>query len=166
LHDWALGVDPSPVRSSVAQPSLAQSLTLDPDEVDDRFVLGRLYGLLERLCTALRQQRRVCRHLVLTIRHSDHVEEAAQQTLPHSTCWEADLEPVLTRLFFRCFRRRVRLTHLTLSVTQLEPPAEQLSLFDELEPAAPPRSHRLSLALDAIRAKFGERAVSWGKTRP
>jgi DNA polymerase IV len=165
LHDWASGVDPSPVRSSVAQPSLEQSLTLDPDEVDDRFLLGRLYGLLERLCTALRQQRRVCRHLVLTIRHSDHVEETAQQILPQGTWWEVDLEPVLARLFYRCFRRRVRLTRLSLHVGRLEPPAEQLSLFDGPEPAVPPRAHRLSLALDAIRARFGEQAVSWGRTQ-
>jgi DNA polymerase-4 len=60
-------------------------------------------------------------------------------------------------------RRRVRLTRLTLQAGRLEPPVEQLSLFD-VWTSAPPASHRLSRALDAIRAKFGEQSLSWGRT--
>jgi DNA polymerase-4 len=112
----------------------------------------------------LRQQRRVCRQLSLTVRHSDHVEREAHETLAHSTYWESDLKPVLTRLFLRCFRRRVRLAHLTLQVAQLGAPAEQLSLFDEPETIISQRSHRLALALDSIRSKFGTHSIAWGTT--
>ncbi len=52
---------------------------------------------------------------------------------------------------------------MTLQAERLEPPAEQLSLFDEAAPV-PPSSHRLSTTLDVIRARFGERSVRWGKT--
>ncbi len=166
LHDWAIGIDSSPVHSPIAQPVIERSTHLDPDEVDDRFLLGRLYQLLEQICATLRQQQRMCRHISLTVHHSDHVEQAAQETLPHSTYWETDLQPVLTRLFYRCFRRRVRLTRLKLEVSQLEPPVQQLSLFSESEAGIPPRTHRLSLALDHIRAKFGDHALSWGRTLP
>lgn len=164
LHDWALGIDPSPVHPPIAQPTIEHSIRLDPDEVDDQRLLGRLYRLLEQLCTTLRQQQRMCRSVSLTVRHSDHVEQTAQHLLPHGTYWETDLQPVLTGLFYRCFRRRVRLTRLTLQVRRLEPPAQQLSLFDESESAVLPHAHRLSLALDQIRTKFGEHAVAWGKT--
>ena len=163
LHNWARGIDPSPVHHPAAQPMIERIFALAPDEVDDPLLLGRLYGLLEALCTILRQQQRVCRRLRLSIRHSDHVEHAAHERLPHGTCWEADLQPVLIRLFSRCMRRRVRVTRLTLQVDRLESPAEQLSLFDEPTPV-PPASHRLSRALDAIRAKFGEQSLCWGKT--
>ena len=88
----------------------------------------------------------------------------AQQLLPHGTYWEADLQPVLAQLFMRCFRRRIRLQRILLRVDRLEPPAEQLKLFSEPSAVVEPASHRLSLALDAIRAKFGEGAVSWGRT--
>lgn len=164
LHDWALGIDSSPVRSPITQPVIERIIRLDPDEVDDRLLLGRLYGLLEQLCATLRQQGRVCRHIALTVRHSNHVERTAQERLPHGTYWEIDLHPIVTRLFYRCFHRRIRLTRLTLQVGRLESPAEQLSLFDEPKPTVLPCSHRLSLALDDIRAKFGERALSWGRT--
>ena len=163
LQNWALGIDPSPVHPPTAQPMIERTLPLDPDEVDDPLLLGRLYGLLEALCATLRQQQRMCRRLRLFLRHSDHVERTAHERLPHGTCWEADLQPVLTRLFYRCLRRRVRVTRLTLQIDGLESPAEQLSLFDEAA-SVPPASHRLSAALDAIRAKFGEQALCWGKT--
>ena len=90
-----------------------------------------------QICATLRQQQRMCRLIALTVRHSDHVEQTAQETLVHGTYWEVDLQPVLTRLFYRCFRRRVRLTHLRLQVGRLEPPAQQLSLFDESESCHP-----------------------------
>lgn len=164
LRNWALGIDPSPVRPQVEQPAIQRSIRLDPNEVDDQLLLGRLYQLLEQLCATLRQQRRVCRRLQLAIQHSDHHEQIAQQMLSRGTYWEADLQPVLTRLFARCFRRRVRLQRMTLQADHLEPPAEQLSLFEESESLVEPAHHRLSLALDRIRAKFGEGAVSWGRT--
>jgi DNA polymerase IV len=164
LHAWALGIDSSPVRPPVERPSIARSLRLNPDEVDDQALLGRLYGLSEQICARLREQRQVCRRLLLAIRHSDHHEETARQMLPCGTCWEADLQPVLARLFVRCFRRRVRLQRMTLQVDHLGPPAEQLSLFDDPISTAPPAHHRLSLALDQIRMKFGEQALSWGRT--
>jgi DNA polymerase-4 len=163
LQNWALGIDPSPVHAPAAQPMIERTLLLDPDEVDDSLLLGRLYGLLEALCATLRHQQRVCRRLRLSLRHSDHVERAAYERLPHGTCWEADLQPVLNRLFYRCLRRRVRITRLTLQIDRLQSPAEQLSLFDEAA-SVPPTSHRLSMALDAIRAKFGERSLRWGNT--
>lgn len=164
LHNWALGIDPSPVRPPIAQPVIERSMRLDPDEVDDRFVQGTLYRLLEQICATLRQQQRVCRLIMLTVRHSDHVEQTAQQILPQGTYWEVDLQPVLTGLFYRSFKRRVRLTQLILRVTRLEPPAQQLLLFNELESTVLPRSRRLILALDQIRTKFGEQALSWGRT--
>ena len=164
LHDWALGIDPSPVHPPTTQPVIEHSIHVDPDEVDDRLLVGRLYRLSEQICATLRQRQCMCRHISLTVWHSDHVEQTAHDTLPHGTYWEVDLHPLLTHLFYRCFHRRVRLTRLTLQVSRLETPATQLSLFDESESVALPRSHRLSLALDSIRAKFGEQALSWGRT--
>jgi DNA polymerase-4 len=164
LRDWALGIDPSPVHPPITQPVIERSTHLDPDEVDDRVLMGQLYRLLEQMCTTLRQQQRVCRLIALTVRHSDHVEHTTQEPLRHGTYWEADLHPVLTRLFYRCFNRRVRLTRMILRVSRLEPLAQQLSLFDELNSLSLPRAHRLALALDQIRARFGEQALSWGRT--
>ena len=164
LHHWAQGIDCSPVHPPITQPVIERATHLNPDEVDDQVLLGRLCRLLEQICTTLRQQQRVCRRIVLTVRHSDHVERTAEETLPQGTFWEVDLQPALTRLFHRCFNRRVRLTRMMLRVSRLEPPVQQLSLFDGANSLSLPRAHRLALALDQIRAKFGEQALSWGRT--
>lgn len=166
LHDWASGIDPSPVRSPANQPAIERSLRLNPEEIDDDMLLKRLYVLLEDLCATLRQQGRVCRRLQLIVRHSDHYHQFAQQRLRHATYWEADLKPVLRRLFIRCFRRRIRLQHVALQVDRLESPTEQLGLFETWTASTPPVHQRLSLAVDRIRAKFGAQAVSWGAVRP
>ncbi|NGZ97114.1 MAG: hypothetical protein CV089_13520 [Nitrospira sp. WS110] len=164
LHDWAQGIDCSPVHPLTTQPVIERVIHLDPDDVDDRVLLGRLYRLLEQICTTLRQHQRVCRLIMLTVRHRDHVERTAEEPLPQGTFWEVDLQPALTRLFYRCFTRRVRLTRMMLRVSRLEPASQQLSLFDESDSLSFPRAHRLALALDQIRAKFGEQALSWGRT--
>lgn len=171
LHDWARGVDPSPVLPAVQHPNVERSIVISPDEIDDAQLLGSLYHLLEHLCRTLRGQGRVCRHLQLTIRHSDHVEISKHQFLDPGTWWESDLYPHLKGLFFRCFRRRVRLRTMTVRVDHLESPAHQwgaqLSLFDDERKTfvQHERAHRLTLALDRLRTRFGEQAIQRGHTR-
>lgn len=165
LHEWSLGIDPTPVRAAIEQPSLERTRRLDPDVIDDDVVLGHAYDLLEQLCRGLRQQQRVCRRLVLTLRQSDHIERSAHRTLETGTYWEHDLAGVLKTLFFAACRRRVRLQRIALRAEALEPPSEQLALFapdPSPEQTAALRRQRVSLAVDRVRERFGDAAVRWG----
>ncbi len=164
LHDWALGLDPSPVLPPPQRSRLEESLVVEPDELDEGRLLGLLYDLLERLCRELRKQQRACRCLTLTLRHSDHVVLTGRQPLPSGTHWEAELFPRLQALFQRRFRRRVRVRSMTLGAEVLVPVEGQLSLFPE--ESVQRRSRNLSLALDRLRERFGERAIAFGRTAP
>jgi DNA polymerase-4 len=184
IHRWARGIDLSPVLPPARQPRLEVVQTLEPDELDDERLLGRLSSLLERLCRELRRQQRICERLTLTLRHSDHVETARTGALIPGTHWEVDMEPCLKTLFARCFRRRVRVRRLALDAEALGAPDTQLSLFDvDHEPQssalspqhstlsdespgwpARARARRLALALDRLRGRFGERVIWHGKT--
>jgi DNA polymerase IV len=173
LHAWAHGIDPSPVLPPMQQVCVERSRAISPDEIDDDRLRGLLYGLLEQICRILRRQQRVCGRLALTIRHSDHVEVRKQQPIDPPTSWESDLYPHLMHLFSRCFQRRVRLCAMILNAEDLQSSGEsagqQLSLFDLDKPDAikrPDRSHRLTLALDRIRDRFGDPAITWGHTGP
>lgn len=73
LSRWAQGIDTVPVWLPLTQPSLNETVLLDPDEIDDPVLIGRLLDALQRLCRTLRSQRRVCGNLVLTIHYSDQV---------------------------------------------------------------------------------------------
>ncbi len=161
LSRWSCGIDPTPVLPPPAQPELEESVMLEPDEVDDGRLLGRLANLLERLCRTLRQQRRVCHGLTLTLRYSDHIEATKHQLVRPGTCWEVDLTPPLVSLFQRCFRRRVRIRLLTLGVTGLTGLAEQMSLFDEGSALDQQRARaqRLAVAVDRLRGRFDEREL-------
>lgn len=167
LSRWAQGIDHAPVLHPAIQPSLEETITLEPDEVDDPVLWGKLLDALQRLCRMLRGQRRVCKSLSLTIRYSDQVEVTKQERLTLETCWEADLSSPLYAIFQRCFRRRVRLRQMTVSMTGLTALAEQGSLFDERPielQRKQERARSLAVALDKLHARFGEQAIRYGRT--
>jgi DNA polymerase-4 len=167
LSRWAQGIDHAPVLHPATQPSLEETVTLEPDAVDDPVLWGNLLDVLQRLCHILRSQRRVCKSLSLTIRYSDQIEVTKHERLAQETCWEVDLSSPVYALFQRCFRRRVRLRQKTVSMTGLTAFAEQGSLFDERPPGAQRKREReksLAVALDTLHARFGEQAIRYGRS--
>jgi len=167
LSRWAQGIDHVPVLPPAIQPCLEDTIALEPDEVDDCVLWGKLLDVLQRLCRMLRSQRRVCRSLSLTIRYSDQVEVTKRERVLSETCWEIDLSPVLSSLFQRCFRRRIRLRLMTVSLTGLTAFAEQGALFDETPLATQrtrERAQHLAVALDRLHVRFGEQAIRYGRS--
>lgn len=109
----------------------------------------------------------MCKSLSLTIRHRDQIEVTKQERLTQETCWEADLSSQLYVLFQRCFRRRVRLRQMTLSMTGLTAYAEQVSLFDQRPIDSQRKQERaksLAGALDTLHARYGEQAIRYGRS--
>ncbi len=164
LHDWACGLDPTPVRPQGQQPRLETSCLLEPDEIDRDRLSALLSQLLERVCGELRRQQRACRRLTVTIRYSDHVQASGRHAVLPGSQWEEDMSGILMRLFARLFQRRVRIRALTVGAECLMAAEEQLSLFsdDGATSAHVTRARGLALALDRIRARFGERAIRRG----
>jgi DNA polymerase IV len=167
LSRWAQGIDHAPVLHPAIQPSLEETITLEPDELDDPVLWGKLLNALQRLCRTLRSQRRVCKSLSLTIRYSDQIEVTKQERLTQETCWEVDLSSSLSVLLLRCFRRRVRLRQMTLSMSSLSTYAEQASLFDDRPlnvQRKQERARSLVVALDKLHTRFGEQAIRYGRS--
>ena len=162
LHNWAQGIDASPVLSPSRQKCFEESFTLESDELDETRLLGLLFRLLERLCRRLRRQQQVCHGLALTLRYCDHVSARGQQMLSCGTQWEAELFAHVTALFHRSFRRRVRIRSLTLGVEYLASLDNQLSLFPETTSDRRPRL--VTLALDRLRDRFGEESIQFGRS--
>lgn len=168
LSRWAQGIDPTPVLPPVAHPALNDTITLNPDEVDDARLQRRLADSLQQLCRTLRSQRRICGGLSLTLRYSDQREVTTKARVIPETCWEIDLSGLLQGLFQRAFRRRIRLRMMTVTLTDLTGFAEQGSLFEERPPEeqwARTRSRRLAVALDHLHQRFGEQAIRYGRTQ-
>lgn len=167
LSRWAQGIDSLPVLPPASQPHLEEMVLLDPDEIDDHVLTGRLLDMLQRLCRTLRSQRRVCGSLSLTIRYSDQLEVTKRERLTSETCWECDLSPVVLSLFQKCMRRRIRLRAMTLSMAGLTGFAEQGVLFDARshdEQHRQERAKKLAVALDQLHARFGEQSIRYGRS--
>ena len=167
LSRWAQGIDSLPVLPPASQPHLDETVLLDPDEIDDLVLTGRLLDALQRLCRTLRNQRRVCGRLTLTIRYSDHLEVTRHERVTPETCWECDLSSVVISLFQKCMRRRIRLRAMTLSMAGLTGYAEQGVLFDARpldEQRRQERAKKLSVALDILHARFGEQVIRYGRS--
>ncbi len=168
LYHWVRGVDSSPVISPDATPSLTYSQLFEPDVIDQTELLSGLSSLVDTLCYTLRRQHQVCNHLTLTLLYSDQQTAHHSYTLPTPTHWEVEMFQALRALFHRCFRRRVRLRSLTIRGNSFSPQPEQLSLFatEDVSPAQPdPQTHRLTLALDRIRTRFGMKAIQFGRSQ-
>ena len=168
LYRWVRGIDTSPVTPPDASPSLTYSHLFEPDAIDQPELLAGLSSLVDSLCYALRRQQHICSNLTLTLLYSDQYTAHQSYTLSTPTHWEVDMFPALRTLFRRCFRRRVRLRSLTIRGNSFSPQPEQLPLFapEEFSPPQPdPRPHRLALALDHIRARFGMHAIRLGRSQ-
>jgi DNA polymerase IV len=167
LSRWAQGIDSLPVLPPASQPHLEEMVLLDPDEIDDPLLIGRLLDALQRLCRTLRSQRRICGRLSLTIRYSDHLEVTKYERITPETCWEYDLSSVVVALFQKCMRRRIRLRAMMLSATSLTGSAEQGTLFDTQPPDDKRRQElakKLAVALDCLHVRFGEQAIRYGRS--
>lgn len=164
LSRWAQGIDTVPVLPPTVQPTLEETVLFEPDEIDDPVLIGRSLDALQRLCRSLRNQRRVCGRLTLSIRYSDHIEVTKHERIQPETCWECDLSPIVVSLFHKSMRRRIRLRALTLSMTGLTAYAEQGLLFEERTPDHRQRAQKLAVALDTLKARFGEQAIRYGRS--
>ncbi len=166
LSRWAQGIDTVPVLPPTVQPTLEETVLFEPDEIDDPVLIGRSLDALQRLCRNLRTQRRVCGRLTLSIRYSDQIEVTKHERIQPETCWECDLSAIVVSLFHKCMRRRIRLRALMLSMTGLTAYAEQRLLFEERTPdhRKRERAQRLAVALDTLKARFGEQAIRYGRS--
>lgn len=180
LHQWAQGIDPSPVCPPRRQPRIEESARLDPDLVDENLLQSYLSLLLERVCRRLRAQQRACHCLTLTVLYTDEQLVTRRATVCPGSFWEHDLFPRLQALLQRAFRRRVRVRSLMVGAERLAEPVEQISLFAD-ESDGPltstqgtrgegstgeqrERAHRLMLALDHLRQRHGEQIIHYGRT--
>jgi DNA polymerase-4 len=167
LSRWAQGIDSVPVLPPTVQPSLEETVLVEPDEIDDPVLIGRMLDALQRLCRTLRTQRRVGGRLSLAIRYSDQIEVTKHERIQPETCWECDLSPILTSLFYKSMRRRIRLRAMTLSMTGLTGYAEQRVLFDARslkEQRKEERAKKLAVALDALHGRFGDQSIRYGRS--
>ena len=164
LHDYACGVDPSPV---LAEPEAVKcygnSTTLEQDVTTIPQANQVLLALCDSVAARLRADGRRCLCLTVTIRGSDFKNRSHQRRLPEPSDVTQELYACAKSLFAEFWDGRpLRLLGVTLS-DLTDGQTQQLSLFlDEKRD----RARKLDQAVDQLRGKFGPAAISRGPLTP
>jgi DNA polymerase-4 len=170
LLDRAQGIDVAPVHVRETAKQMSREDTFPVDLHEEPALARELQRLARRVAADLRGDGLRARTVTVKIRDADFTTRSARRTLPEAIESDRAVWQVARELLGRLRKARrvgVRLLGIALSgfegavVTMAE---DQLALFDtEPAPAEPPvesaRDRALSRAVDALRARFGDRAV-------
>jgi DNA polymerase IV len=163
LHQWANGVDETPVRSPAYWDGLTVAHRVNAEERDHSRLLGALRGALEALCCELRRSHKACRALHVTVVYSDDQETTCRYRPDSPSPWDADLYPGLEAVFLRRAPRRVQIREIIVRAEAAAAHVRQLNLLASPARAADTaRRQALVLAIDRIRDRCGPEAVRWG----
>lgn len=151
----ALGVDPARVVAGQAPKSVGHELTFDLDVTDPARLEATLLDLAESVASRLRHHHMAAGGVQLKVRFEGFDTITRQAPLSHQV---RDSEPIyemgvaLLRKALAASERAVRLIGLTaIGLSEVQ----QLTLFD-----APERTDRIAQSIDAVRERFGEKAIT------
>ena len=150
----ARGIDPSPVVPGHAPKSIGHEHTFNVDVAERSGLDGTLLWLAESVAGRLRRHHMAAGGVQLKLRYEGFETLTRQASLPHPTTDAQVLLDVIHGLLDRTLQpgRAVRLIGITAKSLV---DAQQLTLFDDGQ-----RVQRLAEATDAVREKFGERAIT------
>jgi DNA polymerase-4 len=150
----AQGVDPARVVTGQAPKSIGHEVTFDHDVTDPARLEATLLDLAESVASRLRNHHVAAGAVQLKLRYEGFDTITRQAPLGHQV---RDSEPLfeLGRSLLRKELggdRAVRLIGLTaINITDVQ----QLTLFD-----APDRTDRIAHSIDAVRERFGDKAIT------
>lgn len=164
-------VHPNPAVKSVSNERTFATDVRTVDEVDDA-----LAALAAKVGQRLRRKGTSGRTVTVKLRFSDFTTKTVRKTLPATTDDEAIFGPVARELLRSAWSPGIGLRLLGVGVSGFGEHAEQLDLFgedavsDTPAPAAPeqpplfPQERaQLVRGIDAVRAKFGDESVRYGR---
>jgi len=166
----ASGVDEREVHDNEAVKSVSNERTFSTDVRLPAEVDGALAALCAKVGRRLRHKRLAGRTVTVKLRFADFTTRTVQRTLPEAADDEAVFGPVARELVSSAWSPGVGLRLLGIGVSGFDERAAQLPLFAGEVPDATedtPRDAderaRLVRGIDAVREKFGDSAVRYGR---
>ena len=159
LHQYALGIDESPVK---AKPEEAKGFSVETTFNDDIVSVEQVLPILLEQCdvvtTRMRRKGKKCTSVSVTFRTLDFKNKSHQTTLSNATDMTDEIFRNAIKLFTESWKGEplrligVALTNLT------DESFEQLSLFEDNEKKE--RHRKLDATMDEIRQKFGNDKIT------
>lgn len=158
IHDYANGIDPSPV---LEEPEEAKgysiSTTLEEDVVTAEEANKILLALADSVSARMRADDKKAFCVGVTIRGNNFKNHSHQHTLDEATDITTEIYNVSKKLFSELWDKKTPLRLLGISLTQITDEYNtQLSFFPT---ETKEKERRLDKAMDSIRSRFGSETV-------
>lgn len=158
IHDYANGIDPSPVLEAPEEAKgYSISTTLEEDVVTTEGANKILLALADSVSARMRADEKKAFCVGVTVRGNDFKNHSHQHTLSDATDITSEIYEISKRLFSELWDKRTPLRLLGISLTQITAEDNaQLSFFPTENRE---KERRLDKAMDAIRSRFGSETV-------
>lgn len=154
----ANGIDLTPVESYSERKSIGSETTFEQDTIDIPMINDLLLKKVEKLAWELRQKQKLTSCVTVKIRYANFDTHTLQHRIPY-TAFDHMLLPVVRSLFDRLYQRRMLIRLIGVKFSHLVNGVQQISMFDDS-----PETISLYQAMDRIRVRFGQRAVTRAAT--
>ena len=161
IHDYANGIDPSPVLSAPEEAKgYSVSTTLEEDVVTAEQAHKVLLALTDSVTARMRAESIKAYCVAVSIRSNDFKTRSHQKKLPEPTDISTEVYGLSKQLFAELWDGYTPLRLIGISLTDLTTEdTVQLSLFPDEKKE---RSRKLDKAYDAINKKFGAATIQRG----
>ena len=162
------GADSGHVSDREGAKSISRDDTFPVDINDDVMLEGELTELVGRAAGDLRSDGLTARTITVRIRDRDFTTRQASRTVDQGVESDRAIFAVARELLHKLRKqRRVPARLLGVGLSSFKAPSTtQLALFDQLRrPLETEKDREVSRAMDAVREKFGRRAIAPGRKR-
>ena len=172
LHEYACGLDASPVRSrSDREPvkSVGNGTTFPQNLTTWEQVRGGIAVLADSVATRLRRYGLYAGGVQVTVRDPAFRDRSRQTQLSPPPHLIRDITAAAMELTGQLWKPPSPIRALTVTAIHLATPSdayEQVDLFTAAEAPKRKKQEQLEAAMDHIRSKYGTDAISYGASRP
>ncbi len=158
LLQKARGIDHSPVVPYTEQKSIGNQCTFKVDTIDIASINSLIAAMVMELAFELRRNQKLTACVAVTIRYANFEDVTGQAAIPY-TALDAVLIGKVQELFRQVYQKRMLVRMVGVRFSNLVNGYEQIGLF-----TGPQERYGLYQAMDRIRLRFGEKAVTIAST--
>lgn len=168
IHDYANGFDDSPVKSVYEEhdlKSVGNGMTFKRDLCSLNDIQMSVNALSDSVASRLRKYGFKCSTIQVSIKNPDFKTISRQKPLPVPTFLFKEISSMAMDIIKGAWKLHSPIRTLTITATNLVPAdavEEQLSLFEDSSIYDRKKHEHLESAIDRIREKFGNNAISFG----
>lgn len=171
LHQYANGIDSSPVKSVTEErelKSVGNGMTFPQDVSGFEAVRSEVFALSDEVSSRLRRNGLKCTTISVAIKAPNFQTISRQKPLSSPTHLTREIANCSMELIRASWSEHAPIRSLTVTALHLlpaEPCEAQLSLFQDASAPDRERQEKLAKAMDHIRQKYGKQAISLGTQR-